>query len=30
MMTKVVEKETLDITGANEALQITEKSIQQI
>jgi hypothetical protein len=28
MMTK--EKETLDITGAIEALQITEKSIQQI
>ncbi len=27
-MTK--EKETLDITGAIEALQITEKSIQQI
>ncbi len=30
MMTKVLEKETLDITGAIEALQITEKSIQQI
>ncbi len=29
MMTKVLEKETLDITGAIEALQITEKSIQQ-
>ena len=30
MMTKVLGKETLDITGAIEALQITEKSIQQI
>ena len=30
MMTKVLGNETLDITGAIEALQITEKSIQQI